>query len=52
MPFKGILILVVLGMIVGVLPMWPYAKRWGYSPSGWLSLSLLVFIGLMLFGIF
>jgi hypothetical protein len=48
MPFNGIVILVVLGMIFGLLPMWPYARRWGYSPSGWLGVSLLVFIGLLL----
>jgi hypothetical protein len=52
MPFKGILILVVLGLIIGLLPMWPYASKWGYSPSGWHCLSLLVFIGLLLCGIF
>ena len=48
MPFKGILILVMVGAIVGLLPMWPYARRWGYTLSGLLSISLLVFIGLLL----
>ena len=52
MPYKGILILVLLGVIVGLLPMWPYARKWGYAPSGWLSLSLFVFIGLLLCGVF
>jgi hypothetical protein len=52
MAIKGILILLTLGTIVGFLPMWPYAKKWGYTPSGWLSLSLVVFIGLLLAGVF
>jgi hypothetical protein len=52
MPYKGILILAALGTIVGLLPMWPYAKKWGYIPSGWLSLGLFVFIGLLLCGVF
>jgi hypothetical protein len=52
MAINGILILVTLGIIVGLLPMWPYAKKWGFHPSGWLSLSLLVFIGLLLAGVF
>jgi hypothetical protein len=52
MPSKGILILVMTGMIIGALPVWPYAKKWGFYPSGWLSLSLIVFIGLLLCGLF
>ena len=52
MPFKGILILVGTGLIVGALPMWPYARKWGFHPSGWLSVSLLVFITLLLCRLF
>lgn len=49
---EGILILVMLAMIIGTLPVWPYAKKWGFRPSGWLSVSLLVFIGLLLCRLF
>jgi len=49
---RGILILVMLGMIIGTLPVWPYAKKWGFRPSGWLSLGLFVFIGLVLCRLF
>lgn len=52
MPIKGILILVGTGLIIGTLPVWPYAKKWGFYPSGWLSFSLLVFIGLLLCRLF
>ena len=52
MPIKGILILAMLGMVIGALPVWPYAKRWGFRASGWLSLCLLVFITLSLCGMF
>jgi len=52
MPVKGILILVMTGMVIGALPVWPYAKRWGFYPSAWLSVTLLVFIGLLLFRLF
>ena len=52
MPIKGILILVMTALIVGTLPVWPYAKEWGFRPSGWLSLSLFVFIGLVLCRLF
>lgn len=52
MPAKGILILVVTGLIIGFLPVWPYAKKWGFYPSGWLSVSLLIFIVLLLCRLF
>jgi len=52
MPIKGILILATTGTIIGSLPVWPYAKKWGFHPSGWLSLSLVVFIALVLCGLF
>lgn len=49
---KGILILVMLAMVIGALLIWPDAKKWGFRPSGWLSLSLLIYIGLVLCGLF
>jgi len=45
---EGILILATTGLIIGFLPVWPYARKWGFHPSGWLSLCLLVFITLVL----
>jgi len=41
-----------LGLIISALPVWPYAKEWGFRPSAWLCLSLLIFIGLVLFRLF
>jgi hypothetical protein len=52
MSAKGILILAMVGLIIGALPVWPYAKRRGFYPSGWLSVTLLIFIGLLLCGLF
>ena len=49
---KGILILVMLGMVIGALPVWPCTKKWGFRPSGWLGLSLLIFIALVLCRLF
>jgi hypothetical protein len=48
MPIYGVLILVTLTAIVALLPMWPYARKWGFAPSGWASMDLLIFIGLVL----
>jgi len=44
-----LLILLVL-LLVGVLPAWPYSSGWGYWPSGGLGLILLIVIILALTG--
>jgi len=44
-----ILILLVI-LVVGVLPTWPYSSGWGYYPSGGLGLVLLILIILLLTG--
>lgn len=44
-----IIILVVL-LLLGALPTWPYSTGWGYYPSGGLGLILLILIVLLLLG--
>jgi len=39
-----ILLVVVLLLIVGALPTWPYSSGWSYYPSGGLTLVLLILI--------
>ena len=43
-----ILLLVVILLLVGGLPTWPYSRRWGYGPSGVLGV-ILVFLLLLMF---
>ena len=43
-----ILLLVLLLLIVGALPTWPYSTGWGYYPSG-LGLVVLIVLLLLLF---
>jgi hypothetical protein len=45
-----ILIVVLVLLLLGALPSWPYSSGWGYYPSGGLGLILLVVIILLLFG--
>lgn len=45
-----LLIVIVVLMLLGVLPAWPHSRRWGYGPSGGLSLVLLVLVILLLTG--
>ena len=45
-----ILLLIVLLMILfGALPVWPYSAGWGYYPSGGAGVLLVVLILLLLF---
>ncbi len=37
-----ILFLILLILIIGALPTWPYSAGWGYYPSGGLGLVLLI----------
>jgi hypothetical protein len=50
MSTKTILIVVVLLLLLGALPTWPYSSAWGYYPSGGLGLVLLILVVLLLLG--
>lgn len=45
-----ILIIILVLMLLGALPTWPYSSGWGYYPSGGLGLILLIVVVLLLFG--
>ena len=45
-----ILIIVLVVLLVGALPSWPYSSGWGYYPSGGLGLVLLILVVLLLMG--
>jgi hypothetical protein len=45
-----ILIIVLILVLVGALPTWPYSGGWGYYPSGGLGLVLLIVVILALMG--
>jgi hypothetical protein len=47
-----LVLLVVIILLVGVLPTWPYAAGWGYYPSGAVGIVLIVLIVLLLTGRF
>jgi Protein of unknown function (DUF3309) len=44
-----ILLIIVLVLLFGAVPAWPYSREWGYGPSGGLSAILLILVILMLF---
>jgi hypothetical protein len=45
-----ILLIVLILLLVGALPAWPYSASWGYFPSGILGTVLLVVLIMALLG--
>jgi hypothetical protein len=45
-----LLVVLLILVLVGVLPVWPYSGTWGYFPSGGLGLVVLILIVLLLAG--
>jgi hypothetical protein len=39
-----ILLIVLIVLLIGAVPAWPYSRRWGWGPSGILGFLLLVLI--------
>jgi hypothetical protein len=47
---RTILLVIVILMLLGALPLWPYSTGWGYYPSGGLGLIVLILLILALLG--
>lgn len=45
-----ILLIILILLLIGALPSWPYSSGWGYYPSGGLGLVLIVVLILVLMG--
>ena len=45
-----ILIVILVLLLVGALPLWPYSNAWGYYPSGGVGLIVVVLLVLVLTG--
>jgi hypothetical protein len=45
-----IALVVLLLLLIGALPAWPYSRGWGYYPSGGLGLVLIIVLILLLLG--
>lgn len=50
MTLGTILVVVLVLLVLGVIPTWPYSRGWGYGPSGLLGVMLLIVIILLLTG--
>jgi hypothetical protein len=45
-----ILVVILVLLLIGALPTWPYSRGWGYYPSGGLGLIVLILLVLALSG--
>ena len=45
-----ILLIILILMLIGALPRWPYSTGWGYYPSGGLGLVFVIVLVLVLMG--
>jgi hypothetical protein len=50
MGMNTILLVVLILLILGALPTWPYSANWGYAPSGGLGTILVILVILALLG--
>jgi Protein of unknown function (DUF3309) len=45
-----VLLVILILLLLGALPTWPYSRNWGYAPTGGLGLIVLIIIILLLLG--
>ena len=50
MSLGTILLIILVLLLIGALPTWPYSSGWGYYPSGGLGILLLIIVVLPLMG--
>ncbi|HMN85289.1 MAG TPA: DUF3309 family protein [Bauldia sp.] len=48
MTLGTILLIIVILLLIGAIPSWPYSRGWGYGPSGILGVVLVVILVLVL----
>lgn len=45
-----ILLIILIILLIGAVPTWPYSSSWGYYPSGGIGIVLIIVIVLLLMG--
>ncbi|HVT34841.1 MAG TPA: DUF3309 family protein [Nevskiaceae bacterium] len=50
MTLGTVALIVLLLLLVGAIPSWPYSRNWGYAPSGSLGLVLIIVLVLLATG--
>ncbi len=50
MPIGTILLIILILALVGIIPVWPHSRSWGYGPSGGIGLVVLILVILLVLG--
>ena len=50
MSLGTILLIILILILIGAVPTWPYSRSWGYAPSGIVGALLIVLVILLLVG--
>lgn len=50
MTLGTVLLIILILLLLGALPTWPYSSSWGYYPSGGLGFVLVILVVLVLIG--
>lgn len=45
-----ILLIILVLLLIGAIPAWPYSRSWGYGPSGGLGLIVVIVVVMVLLG--
>jgi len=47
-----ILLIILIILLLGAVPAWPYSRNWGYGPSGGVGLLVVIVLVLLLLKVF
>jgi hypothetical protein len=50
MSLGTILLVILILALVGIIPIWPHSRPWGYAPSGGVGLVVIILVILLLLG--
>jgi hypothetical protein len=50
MSIGTILLIIAILTFIGMIPVWPHSRSWGYGPSGGVGLIVVILVILLLLG--
>ena len=50
MTIGTVILIILILLLIGAIPTWPYSRGWGYAPGGVLGIILIIVIVLVLMG--
>ena len=50
MALGTILLIILILLLLGIIPVWPHSRSWGYAPGGVVGLVVIILLILLLMG--